>query len=138
MANSPPPTSDRHTAILGLAVLSTTSGTIGFHFDRRPDLAASASALHESGRRTEGGEDGLGVAAGVRVGVVFAHFVDSVGVLEGRLGGVPWGLEGGRVGGLTVGVGDVLDVVGLGGGRSCAVLWRLCIELFVDIDVLNC
>lgn len=43
------------------------------HFDRRPNLASAAGLLEERSLRTEGCEDGLGVAAGVAVGVVLAH-----------------------------------------------------------------
>ena len=44
-----------------------------FDLDRGPDLAFAAVPLHQSGFGTEGGEDGLDVAARVGVGVVFAH-----------------------------------------------------------------
>lgn len=73
---APPRTSSDHrnTPILAtLAFLSSASRTVGFHLDRRPDFAAGAGALDQSGGGAEGGEDGLGVAAGVGVGVVFAH-----------------------------------------------------------------
>ena len=85
----PPPSSAHHrnTPILAaLALLSATSRTVGFHLDRRPYFTAGARALDQSGRRTEGGEDGLGVAAGVGVGVVFAHcFWLCLGFLGGGL-----------------------------------------------------
>jgi hypothetical protein len=80
-ASKSSPACHRHAAIF--ITITTVGGAasraIHLHFDRCPDFAAGAGALHQSCGRAEGGKDRLGVAAGVRVGVEFAHDCDWVG-----------------------------------------------------------
>ena len=72
-ASEPPPTRHRYATILVAVVGRAASRAVHLHLDRCPDFAAGTGARHESCGRAKGGEDRLGVAAGVCVGVEFAH-----------------------------------------------------------------